>query len=123
MVEKRKAGWAWTHLVREHFSNDSPGPMINFFRRKLLSRVRLWKNDPYRYAVYNPRGGDARVESGHLEVYYFRRYEAAYAAVNNIYSIDATWVSGMSWKNGTDSKQTYGYSKYNRPHCDPWPPN
>jgi hypothetical protein len=65
-----------------------------------------WKSDPYRYAVYKSRGGDAESNLGAMR-YYFRGDKALYAAVNT-YLIDATWVSRISWKNDADSTLTYG---------------
>jgi len=63
----------------------------------------------YKYAVYKPSGGDARIKSGREEIYATRGDEALYAVVDT-YLVDITWVSKMSWKNDTDAAQKYSYS-------------
>jgi len=63
----------------------------------------------YKYTVYKPSGGDARIKAGRETLYYISGDEALYAAVDT-YLVDITWVSKMSWKNDTDATQTYAYS-------------
>ena len=63
----------------------------------------------YKYAVYKPRGGDARIKAGRELLYSISGDETLDAAVDT-YLVDITWVSKMFWRNDTDATQTYAYS-------------
>ena len=79
------------------------------YHRRKFNGVCYWPSDMYKYAVYKPSGGDARIKSGREEIHVTPGDEALYAVVDT-YLIDITWVSKMSWKNDTDANQKYTYS-------------
>jgi len=63
----------------------------------------------YKYTVYKPRGGDARIKACRELLYSISGDETLNAAVDT-YLVDITWVSKMSWRNDTAATQTYAYS-------------
>lgn len=74
----------------------------------VCSRVSFWQTDTdlYKYLVYKPSGGDARVSAQRETLYNRAGDEALYAGTER-YLVDIAWVSNMSWKNDTDAAQTY----------------
>ena len=62
-------------------------------------------NDLYKYVVYKPKGGDARVKAARVKLY-IPGDEGLYAAIDT-YLVDTTWVRTMSSKNDTDGAQQY----------------
>ena len=69
----------------------------------------FWQTDTYKYLVYKPSGGDARVRAERETLYYRTGDEALYAGAEG-YSVDITWISNMSWRNDTDAAQTYTHT-------------
>jgi len=69
----------------------------------------FWQTDTYKYLVYKPSGGDARVRAERETLYYRPGDEALYAGAER-YLVDITWISNMSWRNDTDAAQTYTHT-------------
>jgi len=60
----------------------------------------------YKYLVYKPSGGDARVRAERETLYYHAGDEVLYAGAER-YLVDITWIRNVSWRNDTDAAQTY----------------
>ncbi|KAI0640058.1 hypothetical protein C8Q77DRAFT_1152965 [Trametes polyzona] len=60
------------------------------------------------HIVSKPAGGDARVKSGMVTIYFFYAAEAFYAAVDS-YLVEAVWVKAMTLENSSDVAQQYSH--------------
>jgi len=65
--------------------------------------------DMYKYLVYKPSGGNARVWTQRELLLDGYQFQSLYAAIER-YLVDITWVSAMTWRNDTDVEQKYTYT-------------